>query len=355
MASEEQNESTITQAPFGKTPDGREATLYTLTNKNGVTVKITNYGGIVASILAPDKAGNIEDIVLGYDQVYGYIPNDPYFGALIGRFGNRIAKGKFYLDGKEYTLATNNGPNHLHGGPAGFHTVFWDVEELPQQNALKLTYTSQDGEEGYPGTLTTTVVYTLTDDNSLLIAYEATTDKPTPVNLTNHSYFNLSAGKTQDVLSHVATIDADRYTVVDDSFIPTGELRPVADGPMDFTSPKVIGTEIEDVEGNGYDHNYVINDYDGSLKKIASVYEPTSGRVLEVESTLPGVQFYTGNFLNGSLTGKGGQVYIQRAGFCLETQDFPDAPNQPSFPNTILRPGEIYKATTVYSFSTREK
>jgi aldose 1-epimerase len=341
----------IKKEPFGKTKDGTEVQLYTLSNEKGMQVKITNYGAIITAILTPDKQGKTGDVVLGFDNMdNGY--QSPYFGAAIGRYGNRIAKGKFTLDGQEYTLATNNGENHLHGGNVGFDKVVWAAEEVGG-NGLKLSYLSKDGEEGYPGNLTTTVTYTLTTDNELKIDYTATTDKATPVNLTNHSYFNLAAGAAADALQHVVTIHADRYTVVDASLIPTGELRPVAGSAMDFTKPVAIGARIDQVEG-GYDHNYVLNGDPGAMKLAATVFEPVSGRVMEVRTTEPGVQFYSGNFLNGKITGKGNTVYKKHYGFCLETQHFPDSPNQPSFPSTILRPGETFKSTS-YKFSVRDQ
>lgn len=353
-----QEEMKIQKESFGRTQDGQEVYLYTLKNDKGVTVQITNFGGIITSILTPDKSGQMGDVVLGFDSVgayqsEAYMKSMPYFGAIIGRYGNRIANGKFTLDGKVYTLATNNGPNHLHGGIKGFDKVVWSVDELPQRNALRLTYVSKDGEEGYPGTLTTTVIYTLTDDNELRIDYDAITDKPTPVNLTNHTYFNLAAGKAEDALGHILMINADRFTVVDQSLIPTGELRAVKGTPMDFTTPQAIGSRIGQVEG-GYDHNYVLINPDSTLRLAATVYEPITGRYMEVLTTEPGVQFYSGNFLDGSLTGKGGEVYRRHYGFCLETQHFPDSPNQPGFPSTILNPGEKYVQTTIYKFSAKE-
>jgi aldose 1-epimerase len=349
----------IKKEPFGKTKEGTEVQLYTLQNAKGMQVKITNYGATITSILTPDKNGKPGDVVLGFDTMEGYqgeayTKSGPYFGAAIGRYGNRIAKGKFTLDGKQYTLATNNGPNHLHGGKVGFDKVLWTAEEAGA-NVLKFTYVSKDGEEGYPGTLTTTVTYSLTEDNELKIDYTATTDKATPVNLTNHSYFNLAAGAAEDALQHVVTLNADRYTVVDQALIPTGELRPVAGTVMDFTKPTPIGTRIAQVEGGGYDHNYVLNQADGSLKPAATVYEPVSGRVMEVLTTEPGIQFYSGNFLDGSITGKGNTVYKKHYGFCLETQHFPDSPNQPSFPSTILKPGDTLRSSTIYKFSVRDQ
>jgi aldose 1-epimerase len=343
-----------TPTVFGTTAEGDTAQLYTLTNPNGVTVKITNYGGLVTHILVPDKTGQMGDVALGYDSLAGYLKSSPFFGALVGRYGNRIAKGQFVLDGKTYTLAKNNGNNHLHGGKKGFDKQLWKVLEADADH-LKLRYVSPDGEEGYPGTLTTTVTYTLTNANELKIDYEATTDKKTPVNLTNHSYFNLSAGKAKDILGHQMMLDADRYTVVNDELIPTGELRKVDGTPMDFRQPTAIGARIQQVGGDpvGYDHNYVLNKATDGLRKIGEAYEPTSGRVMEIFTDQPGVQFYSGNFLDGKITGKNGQVYGKHAGFCLETQHFPDSPNQPTFPSTILNPGETYETTTIYKFSAR--
>nr|WP_212590404.1 aldose epimerase family protein [Hymenobacter gelipurpurascens] len=345
-----------TSASFGKTTDGTEVQLFTLTNAHGLKVSITNYGGTVASLMVPDKAGKLGDVVLGFDNVSGYqspafLKSGPYFGALIGRYGNRIAKGKFTLDGQEYTLANNNGENTLHGGKKGFDKVVWQAQPGTSADGqmLTLTYRSKDGEEGYPGNLQVTVVYTLTSDDALRIDYSATTDKATPVNLTNHAYFNLSGGK--DVLGHQVTIPADRYTVVDAGLIPTGELRPVKGTPFDFTTPHTISERIGQVPG-GYDHNWVLNETSG-MHAAATVYEPTTGRTMEVRTTEPGVQFYTGNFLDGTLKGKGGQVYGQHAGFCLETQHFPDSPNQPKFPSTILKPGQTLHSTTTYKFGVR--
>ncbi|MCB2379890.1 galactose mutarotase [Hymenobacter sp. BT635] len=350
-----------TISSFGHTQDGTEVQLYTLRNAQGVQVSITNYGGTVTSLLTPDKSGQLGDIVLGFDDVSGYQSPEyqkagPYFGALIGRFGNRIKGGKFTLDGKEYTLATNNGPNHLHGGPKGFDKVVWQAEPGTSADGptLTLKYLSKDGEEGYPGNLQVTAVYTLTDRNELRIDYSATTDKATPVNLTNHSYFNLSLGQSEDVLEHEVTLHASRYTVVDDTLIPTGELRPVPGTPFDFSSPRYIGARIAEVPG-GYDHNWVLSQARaGELHVAALVYDFASGRTLQVTTTEPGVQFYTGNFLDGSLRGKGGTVYGKHAGFCLETQHFPDSPNQPGFPSTTLQPGQTLQSTTIYTFGVRQ-
>jgi aldose 1-epimerase len=332
----------------------------TLKNARGVEVRVTPYGGIVTSIRVPDRNGQFDDIVLGYDDAAGYRRNNgPYMGAIIGRYANRIAKGTFTLDGRTYPLATNNAPNHLHGGRTGFDKVVWQAEEFRNADGAGVVfrYTSADGEEGYPGTLKAQVTYTLTDNNELTIDYVATTDKATPVNLTHHSYFNLT-GATRDVLDHELTINADRYTPIDPTSIPTGELAPVMDTPFDFRKPMPIGARImQDNEqlgnGKGYDHNFVLNRQGEGLVHAAHVYEPSSGRTIDVSTTEPGVQFYSGNFLDGSITGKSGRVYRQRFGFCLETQHFPDSPNQPLFPSTILRPGAEYRSRTVYAFSVK--
>lgn len=347
-----ENTASMKKEPFGKTGEGTPVDLYTLSNGKGMTVKITNYGGIVTSIVVPDSAGNSGDVVLGFDSLSGYLKEHPYFGAAIGRYGNRIAKGRFKLDGKEYKLATNNGPNHLHGGLKGFDKVVWQAKELnsDREPGLQLTYLSKDGEEGYPGNLSVTIVYTLTQDNALKIDYTATTDQVTPVNLTNHSYFNLAAGKAQNALQHEFMIDADRYTVVDATLIPTGELRSVKGTPFDFTTPHTIGERLGQVEG-GYDHNYVLNHPEGQFSRVVRVHDPLSGRVMEVYTDQPGIQVYSGNFLDGSLTGKGGIQYVKHYAFCLETQHFPDSPNQPTFPSTLLKPGETYRTTTTYKFS----
>ncbi|MBF9143196.1 galactose mutarotase [Hymenobacter sp. BT439] len=348
-----------TSASFGKTTDGTEVQLYTLTNANGVKATITNYGGTLTSLLVPDKDGKLGDVILGFDNVSGYqspefLKAGPYFGALIGRYGNRIKGGKFTLEGKEYNLAKNNGPNSLHGGLKGFDKVVWQAEpgSSADGQSLKLTYVSKDGEEGYPGTLNVAVVYTLTADNALKIDYTATTDKATVVNLTNHAYFNLNHGAGKDVLNHEVTLPADRYTVVDATLIPTGELRPVKGTPFDFTTPHAIGERIAQVPG-GYDHNWVLNTATGE-HAAATVYDPATGRTLEVTTDQPGIQFYTGNFLDGTLKGKGGTVYGKHAGFCLETQHFPDSPNQPKFPSTELKPGETYHTVSTYKFGVRK-
>ena len=348
-----------TSASFGKTTDGTEVQLFTLTNANGVKATITNYGGTLTSLLVPDKNGKMGDVILGFDNVSGYQSPEfkkagPYFGALIGRYGNRIKAGKFTLEGKEYSLAKNNGPNSLHGGLKGYDKVVWQAEPgaAADGQSLKLSYVSKDGEEGYPGTLTVAVVYTLTNDNALKIDYTATSDKATVVNLTNHTYFNLNHGAGKDILGHEVTLPADRYTVVDATLIPTGELRPVKGTPFDFTAPHAIGERIAQVPG-GYDHNWVLNTATGQ-HAAAIVYEPVSGRTLEVTTDEPGIQFYTGNFLDGTLKGKGGTVYGKHAGFCLETQHFPDSPNQPKFPSTVLKPGETFHSVSTYKFGVRK-
>jgi aldose 1-epimerase len=321
--------------------------------------RIATYGGILVSLTAPDRHGHFGDVVLGYDSLKGYLTRSPYFGALIGRYGNRIAGGTFTLDGTAYALARNDGPNSLHGGKVGFDKVLWNVaasgvtERGPQ---LVLAYKSMDGEERYPGNLDVRATYTLTDDDALSIEFEVTTDKPTVVNLTGHSYFNLRG--TGDVLGHVVEINAQRFTPVDRTLIPTGELKDVAGTPFDFRRPHTIGERIGDANeqlqfGRGYDHNWVLDGQTGTLRVNAEVYEPTSGRVLEVLSDQPGLQFYSGNFLDGSITGKGGVVYRLRSGFCMEPQHFPDSPNQPNFPSTVLRPGETYRSTIVYRFKVK--
>lgn len=349
----------VERRAFGKTSNGEAVDLYTLRNANGVEVKITNYGGIVVSLSVPDRNGSNADVVLGHDAIAGYEKRSPYFGAIVGRYGNRIANGRFTLDGTTYHLARNDGENHLHGGRRGFDKVVWQASEREDADgmAVELRYRSKDGEEGYPGNVDVTVTYTLTEENELRIDYAATTDEPTVINLTNHSYFNLAGHVAGDILGHELMIDADRFTPVDEGLIPIGELRPVEGTPFDFRTPTPIGARINDKNqqlafGKGYDHNYVLNGTAGSLRQVVRVTEPESGRVLEVLTTEPGLQFYSGNFLDGTIHGKGGKVYGHRSGFCLETQHFPDSPNKPSFPTTVLRPGERYKTTTVYRFST---
>lgn len=347
---EQQNNLIIEKADFGTTKDGEKVHLYTLSNRNQMQVKITNFGGIITSVLVPDKNGNYDDVVLGFDNLEDYQKEHPYFGAIIGRYGNRIAFGKFTLNDQEYSLAKNNGSNHLHGGIKGFDKVVWKAEEILEEEGatLKLTYLSKDGEEGYPGNLDVTVLYTLNNNNEIIIEYKADTDSPTHINLTNHTYFNLNPKTSENALAHVLEIKADKYTVVDENLIPTGELRSVV-GVMDFRNAKSIGADIGEVEG-GYDHNYVLNKTGTNLELMATVFEPETGRTLEMFTTQPGVQFYSGNFLNGSLSGKNDIVYVKHYGFCLETQHFPDSPNQPDFPSTLLKPGEKYNHTTIYRF-----
>ncbi len=346
----------ISSEHWGDMPDGTPVELFTLRNASGMEARISNYGGIVTSLRVPDRAGRMGDVVLGYDKLADYLKNSPYFGALIGRYGNRIAKGKFTLDGVSYSLATNNYPNALHGGVQGFDKRVWTpVAKMRSAGpTLELTYVSHDGEEGYPGTLTAQAVYTLTRDNALRLEYTATTDKPTVVNLTQHSYFNLAGHG--DILGHIVEIPADRFTPVDSTLIPTGELQPVAGTPFDFRGPTTIGSRIaqpnEQLQfGGGYDHNWVFQKETGNLTLLARVTDPESGRVLEVLSTEPGLQFYSGNFLDGTITGKGGWVYQHRNAFCMEPQHFPDSPNHPNFPSVVLRPGETYHNTIIYRFS----
>ncbi len=345
-------------APWGKTPTGEHVQLYTLTNSNGARVRIATYGGVVVSLEVPDRSGKLGDVVLGFDSLEGYLGEHPYFGSLIGRYGNRIAKGRFALNGETYWLATNNGPNALHGGLRGFSRRVWTAAPFDAEDGLglALTYISEDGEEGYPGTLAVQVRYTWTEDNTLRIDYAATTDAPTVVNLTNHSYFNLKDAGRTDALNHRMQIFGDHYTPVDPTLIPTGEIAPVEGTPFDFRQPTAIGARIDQRHeqlghGGGYDHNHVLSRRakDG-LELAARVREPASGRILEVWTTEPGVQFYAGNFLDGSVEGKGGVVYQKRAGFCLETQHFPDSPNQKAFPSTVLRPGETLVSRTEYRF-----
>ncbi|MFL7791075.1 MAG: aldose epimerase family protein [Anaerolineae bacterium] len=349
----------IAKEAFGKMANGTLVDLYTLTNASGMEAKITTYGGAVVSLLAPDRDGGLADVILGLETLEEYVEKSPFFGCITGRYANRIAKAKFTLNGIEYALAQNDGPNHLHGGVKGFDKVVWAAQEKSSDEGpgLELTYLSKDGEENYPGNLSVKVIYTLTNDDALRIDYLATTDADTIVNLTNHTYFNLADGGTVDVLGHELMIDADRFTPTDSTAIPTGELRSVAGTPMDFSQLTAIGARIEQDDeqlrfGHGYDHNWVLNSSDGSLALAARVREPVTGRMMEVYTTEPGIQFYSGNFLNGTITGKGGTVYRRRSGLCLETQHFPDSPNQPDFPSTVLKPGEIYQTTTIYKFTT---
>jgi aldose 1-epimerase len=353
--------ASVTRVPFGTAPDGKPVELFTLTNPSGMEVRLMTYGGIIVSIRVPDRRGLMDDVVLGYDSLAGYVKSSPYFGAIVGRYGNRIAKGHFTLDGKAYTLAVNNGPNALHGGLKGFDKVVWTAEPIPGDSSVgvKLSYTSADGEEGYPGTLQATVSYMLRPDNTLAVSYAATTDKPTPVNLTQHSYFNLAGAGRSTIVDQILTLNADHYTPVDSTLIPTGEIAPVAGTPFDFRTPTAIGARIDSANqqlrnGGGYDHNFVLTRTAPGLSLVARVMDPGTGRVLTVTSTEPGVQFYTGNFLDGKITGKGGYVYLRRYGFCLETQHFPDSPNHANFPSTILRPGEQYQSQTVFAFGVEK-
>ncbi len=360
-------EPTVTLRSFGETKDGEKVTLYTLTNKNGLKAEIADYGGTVTRLITPDRNGNFGDIALGFDNISDYETKSPYFGCLIGRYGNRIAGGKFTLDGKSYSLATNNEPAgipcNLHGGNVGFDKKMWKASPAIKkgQAALKLVLTSPDGDEGFPGELKVTVWYVLTNDDELKIQYKATTDKATPVNLTNHLYFNLKGEGIGDINGHVLTFHASKYTPVDAGLIPTGELAPVAGTPFDFTKPRAIGernnADHEQIKfGGGYDHNWVLDKTYGEMGLAAEVYEPVSGRVMEVWTEEPGLQFYGGNFLEVDgveRIGKSGVAYKHRTGFCLETQHYPDSPNQDSFPSTILRPGETYATTTIYRFKSR--
>lgn len=351
--------STVTMTPIDKS----KLELYTIRNASGMTIDVTNLGGKIVSLWVPDKTGEFGDVVLGYDSVTQYIKGNPYFGAMIGRYGNRIANGKFTLDGNEYMLATNNGANALHGGPDGFHNVLWTVDQIEDtetsdHESLVMTYVSKDGEEGYPGTLSVKVTYSLTADNELVIDYEATTDQATVVNLTHHSFFNLAGEGVGDILNHTIAINADRFCPVDDGLIPTGELKPVAGTAFDFLQHHKIGERINGDDqqlnfGKGYDHNWVLNKKGNELSLAATVTEPTSGRVMEVWTTEPGLQFYSGNFLNPGEQGKGGKTHDFRTAFCLEAQHFPDSPNQPEFPTTVLRPGELYAQKTIYRFSVQ--
>ena len=354
--------------PFGMTHRGEAVSLYTLKNAHGMQAKVLDYGGIIVSLRVPDRNGRLDDVVLGFDSLGDYERGSPYFGAIIGRYGNRIARGRFTLDGRTYTLATNNGPNHLHGGVRGFDKVIWSVTPFQRSDSvgLVMNYTSPDGEEGYPGTLRATVTYTLTDKNEFIFDYQATTDRPTPVNLTQHSYFNLAGDGKGDILGHVVRLNADRFTPVESTLIPTGEIKSVAGTPFDFRTSTAIGARIDRNDeqlryGRGYDHNFVLNKggrggkggIEGDVTLAAHVYEPTTGRVMEISTTEPGLQFYSGNFLDSTLRGKQGVVYGRRSGFAMETQHFPDSPNKPAFPSTILRPGEEYRSRTIYRFGVQ--
>jgi len=361
QAAAQEAKAGLERQPFGKSPDGSPVDLYVLTNSSGMQASITNYGGILLSLKVPDRNHNFADVILGYDTLEGYEGDKSFLGATIGRYGNRIAHGKFTLYGKEYTLDRNDGENHLHGGNRGFNKVLWQAKPISSRDSqsLVLTYTSPDGEGSYPGNLNVKVTYTLTDNNELKIAYEATTDKDTIVNLTNHAYYNLAGQGESDILGHVLTIYADRFTPVDKGLIPTGQLQSVKGTPFDFTHPTAIGARIDRDDdqlkvGHGYDHNFVLNaGINAAPVPAASVYEPKSGRMLEIATTEPGIQFYSGNFLDGSIKGKQGKVYKHRYGLCLETQHYPDSPNHPDFPSTVLKKGETYRSMTIYSFSVR--
>jgi aldose 1-epimerase len=357
MESAHQQGATVTVAPFGRMPDGQAVEVYTLTNAGRMQVRAITYGAIIQAIRVPDRSGHTEDVTLGYDSLPGYLGDSPYFGAVVGRYANRIARGRFTLDGRVYRLATNNGPNSLHGGMKGFDKVVWRARSFQRGDTVGVTFehTSPDGEEGYPGTLRVRVSYTLTPTNELVVDYAATTDRATPVNLSQHSYFNLAGEGSGDILGHRLTLEADRYTPVDSTLIPTGELASVTGTPFDFRQPTALGARIGRADpqlryGKGYDHNFVLNRSGPGLAHAARVVDPGSGRTLDISTTEPGLQFYSGNFLDGSIRGKGGHVYGHRSAIVLETQHFPDSPNQPGFPSTILRPGKEYRSRTVFAF-----
>jgi aldose 1-epimerase len=352
--------SPVTTTVFGKLPDNRDVTQYTLSNSSGVVVQIIDYGATITSLRVPDRNGKIEDVVLGFDSVQGYMDGSAYLGAIVGRYGNRIGKGQFSLDGKQYQLTVNDGENHLHGGKVGFNKVLWEgkILEDSKEPSLQFRYVSRDGEEGYPGTVTLTVTYTLTEKNELRIEYAGTTDKPTILNPTQHSYFNLSGNFSNTILNHQLLMEADSFTPVDKGLIPTGQILSVENTPMDFRVATEIGARINDPFeqlslGHGYDHNWVLRGNPGQVRKAAELYEPVSGRLLTLYTDQPGLQFYSGNFLDGLAKGKGGIAYQRRTGLCLETQAFPDTPNKPQFPQVTLRPGQTYHQTTIYQFSTR--
>ncbi|UCD48961.1 MAG: galactose mutarotase [Phycisphaerales bacterium] len=341
--------------PFGQTTDGQEVLIYTLTSSKGFRARITNFGATLVSLHVPDRDGSLGDVVLGFDTLEGYINQTAYLGSTVGRYGNRIAKGKFTLDGTEYTLATNNGPNHLHGGLQGFDKKVWETQEAvatEDEAWVKMTYLSPDGEEGYPGNLQCTVTYTLTNSDELRISYEAETDKKTVLNLTNHSYWNLAGQGSGDILGHELMINAEKFTLIDQELIPNGVIASVHDMPLDFTRPRTIGSRLRQT-ASGFDHNYVLSGPVGEMKLCARVREPGSGRVMEIHTTEPGVQLYTGNFLDGSIVGKGGAKYDKHAAFCLETQHYPDSPNKPQFPSVVLEPGQKFASQTVHKFSTK--
>ncbi|MDZ7316842.1 MAG: galactose mutarotase [candidate division KSB1 bacterium] len=356
--SEQYMSISVQREPFG-TANGKPVELFTLTNQSGMKVQITNYGGTIVSLWVPDKNGVLGDVVLGHDNLEGYLKASPYFGSTIGRYGNRIAQGRFTLDGVEYRLAQNNGANHLHGGVRGFDKQIWEAKARRGKNkaAIELSRVSPDGEEGYPGELYARVTFTLTDDNALQIDYLAKTNKPTVCNLTNHSYFNLRDGGASTILDHLLQIDADYYLPVDAGLIPVGKPAPVEGTPFDFRTPTRIGERIDQQDeqlanGGGYDHNWVLNGENGVLRRVATLSDTVSGRVMEIYTTEPGLQFYSGNFLDGTIKGKNGVVYAHRSGLCLETQHFPDSPNRPDFPSVVLRPGQVYRSTTIYKFLT---
>ena len=345
---------------FGKLVSGEEVYAYTLSNNSGMEAKIINYGAIVVSLTVPDRSGKLEDVVFGFDNLKGYVDDNSFIGTIVGRYGNRINNAKITIDGTEYQLTTNEGDNQLHGGPKGFFKVLWNTEPIVNDSvqALKLSYHSPDGEEGYPGNLEIEVTYTLTNNNELRIDYSAVTDKPTVLNPTQHSYFNLSGKLEETILEDVLLLDADYITPVNKSLIPTGELMKVENTPFDFRTPKKIGERINDTNeqlklGGGYDHNWVLNKYDGTVRKVGELYNPASGRIMEINTDQPGIQFYSGNFINGTLKGKNGIIYKYRTALCLETQHYPDSPNHPEFPSTKLNPGEMYKQTTIYRFTTK--
>jgi aldose 1-epimerase len=352
--------ATVRRAAFGSTPAGEPVESYTFASAAGIEVCVLTLGAIVQALRTPDRGGAVDDIVLGHDDAAGYFASGAYFGAVVGRYGNRIAHGRFTLDGVEYQLARNDGPHHLHGGPLGFDKAVWQAHAFVEEDArgVRLSHRSPAGDQGYPGTLDASVTYTLTDDDELVVEYEATSDHATPVNLTQHSYFNLAGSRAETILDHELQINADRYTPVDATLIPTGELASVANTPFDFRTPTKIGARINEKHpqlgfGKGYDHNYVLTRTGGGLMEAARVYEPVTGRTLTISTTEPGIQLYTGNFLDGTLTGKGGRVYPHRSGFCLETQHYPDSPNKPNFPSTVLKPGAEYKTQTVFAFGAR--
>ncbi len=358
VPAEQEPKASIVKSDFGTFED-QPVDLYTLTNTHGITMKVSSYGGLITHLMVPDRSGTVEDVVLGYDSLSGYIKETPYFGALIGRYGNRIAKGKFKLEGKEYTLAVNNGVNHLHGGKAGFDKVIWNVEEMPTEDgvALKLTRVSKDMEEGYPGNLTTEVHYILGNNNALTIEYKATTDKPTIVNLTQHTYFNLSGNTKADILGQKLMLNASSFLPIDKTFIPTGELKPVKGTPFDFITPTAIGARVNNNDpqlkaGLGYDHCWILDTKGDITKPAVSLYDSTSGRMMEIFTTEPAMQFYCGNFLDGKITGKGNVVYKHRYGLCLEPEHYPDSPNKPAFPSVVLKPGETYQTKSIYKFTT---